>query len=80
MGKKPFTLEKLAECFAYLDALRESGITNMYGASPFLQKAMRIKDRDFGVKILSSWMKTFSRDKSPEERARAAFDNFKVQP
>lgn len=42
----------------YLDLLRESGVTNMYGARPYLM-------RDFGVleteatEILSYWMKTF---------------------
>lgn len=71
---KPLTSEKLSDCFAYLDALRESGITNMFGASPYLQKAMKIKDRDLGIKILSAWMKTFSHEKSPEVRVQEAIE------
>ena len=44
----------------YLDALRESGITNMFGAAPYLAQ-------NFGLTIQASkeilvyWMKTFEK-------------------
>lgn len=44
----------------YLDALRESGTTNMFGAKPYLQKSFRgLSNEDAGA-ILTYWMKTFS--------------------
>ena len=44
--------------FAYLNALRESGITNMYGAAPHLQEEFnlsRVEARD----IVLKWMESF---------------------
>jgi hypothetical protein len=43
----------------FLDDLRESGVTNMYGASPFIQSAYGIS-REKANAILLYWMKTFS--------------------
>jgi hypothetical protein len=42
----------------FLDELRESGITNMFGAVPYLIEAFDLT-RDEASKILSYWMKTF---------------------
>ena len=44
--------------YVYLDNLRESGITNMYGAVPYLKKAFKIKE-DIATTILSNWMRSF---------------------
>ena len=44
----------------YLDDLRESGITNMYGARPYLLSAFPELEKDEGGEIVSYWMKTFS--------------------
>ena len=44
----------------YLDNLRESGITNMYGATPFLQAEFSELAKTEARKILSYWMKTFT--------------------
>jgi len=43
----------------YLDVLRESGVTNMYGAGPYLQREFEIDQKDAHA-ILSYWMKSFS--------------------
>lgn len=43
----------------YLDNLRESGVTNMYGAAPYVQLAFHVT-LDKARKILTYWMKTFS--------------------
>jgi len=64
--------QDLAAYFDYLDVLRESGITNMYGARPYLAKAFKLKDQDYATSVLSAWMRTFSRTASPDDRARAA--------
>lgn len=51
----PFT----QDIFEYLDDLRESGVTNMFGAASYIQ-------RDWGLSapdargFLTAWMKTFS--------------------
>ena len=46
------------EYFQYLDALRESGITNMFGAAPYLQNEFELSRNESRV-ILSEWMETF---------------------
>jgi len=46
------------EVFEYLDALRESGVTNMYGATPFVQEEFGVSRRA-GHKLLGWWMQTF---------------------
>lgn len=43
----------------YLDDLRESGKTNMYGAAPYLQKEFPgLNDRE-AREVLTYWMETF---------------------
>ena len=46
------------EYFQYLDALRESGITNMFGAAPYLQNEFELS-RNEARDILIEWMETF---------------------
>lgn len=47
------------EHLEYLDALRESGVTNMYGAGQYLESAFDVNRKDASV-ILVFWMRTFS--------------------
>lgn len=51
------TLDK-DEMFEYLDTLRDTGVTNMFGASPYLQQAFGI-DRREAKNVLMEWMKTY---------------------
>jgi hypothetical protein len=44
---------------AYLDELRESGVTNMYGARPYLQEAFGL-EKQVATTILDYWMRSFS--------------------
>ena len=46
------------EYYSYLDALRESGVTNMFGSGQYLEKAFNLKPRE-AREILLSWMKEF---------------------
>lgn len=46
------------EYYAYLDALRESGVTNMFGAAPYLQQEFGL-DRYEARKVLLQWMDSF---------------------
>ena len=60
-------MNKNEKYFEFLNRLRESGVTNMFRAGPYLMKAFpelsetisfRRKEAD---KVLSEWMKTFSK-------------------
>lgn len=42
----------------FLDNLRESGETNMFGARPYLMEEFGLDKHEAG-EILSEWMKTF---------------------
>ena len=52
------TVEKI-EMFEYLDTLRESGVTNMFGAGQYLQQAFDIDKRE-AKNILLEWMNTYA--------------------
>ena len=48
------------EHLEYLDELRESGITNMFGARPYLMDSFPELESKNAGEILTYWMKTFS--------------------
>lgn len=50
--------EKYEKEFNYLEELRQSGATNMFGATPFLQHAFGY-DKDTARKILQEWMNRY---------------------
>lgn len=43
----------------FLDKLRESGKTNMFGATPYLRLKFKGLSNDDATKVLLYWMKTF---------------------
>ena len=47
--------------YEYLDGLRESGRCNMFGATPYLLNQFHELDKALAKKILTDWMKTFSK-------------------
>ena len=47
------------EVFEYLDRLRKSGRTNMFGAGPYLEEEFGIGRKEASV-LLKEWMDTFS--------------------
>ena len=53
-----FSQEQLSSYFSYLDDLRESGVTNMFGAVPYLQSEFTelSHDRQRASQVLSLWM------------------------
>lgn len=70
-----FQPEQLTTYFAYLDDLRESGATNMIGATLYLQQMFpeELDQSDHAARnVLAAWMKTFDRGKSPKTRAAEA--------
>lgn len=62
-----------AEVFEYLDELRESGETNMYGARSYIVGEFDVESK-IAAKLLTLWMEYFGDgSKSAEERAKEAF-------
>ena len=45
----------------YLDNLRDSGATNMFGARPFIQSTFALDKNEAG-EIVKYWMDTFGND------------------
>jgi len=50
--------EEWYEYYVYLEDLRQSGVTNMFGAGPYLQKAYGLNPRE-ARKVLGSWMDNY---------------------
>ena len=50
--------------YEFLDNIRESGVTNMFGATPYLAEAFSGLSEVEAREILKSWMDTFS-DRHP---------------
>ena len=47
------------EHLEFLDNLRESGITNMFGSSPYLREVYPRLTIEESTKVVAYWMKTF---------------------
>jgi len=58
MSRPDFVTDEHLE---YLDDLRESGITNMFGASPYVKAEFDLDDRT-ARKILTYWMQSFGNE------------------
>lgn len=48
--------------FAFLNELRESGITNMFGAGPFLEDEFPELNRQEAKDELLAWMQSFDKE------------------
>ena len=46
--------------FIFLDCLRETGVTNMYGAAPYLIEVYPEISKKEAREILAKWMETFA--------------------
>lgn len=44
--------------FDYLNALRDSGITNMFGATPYVQRVFDVPRKE-ATDLLVEWMESF---------------------
>lgn len=59
MGAFRETTEQEQEVFVYLNDLRDSGFTNMFGASSYIENDFDIDIKD-ARKLLSTWMNNFN--------------------
>jgi hypothetical protein len=62
-----FTQTEVAQFFGFLEGLRISGITNMVGATIYLEEAFEM-DSPVAKQILIAWMNTFRPGASLNER------------
>jgi len=53
------------EVFPYLDELRESGVTNMYGAHRYIMEDFSM-DKAMAIKLVQAWMETFKEKNDAE--------------
>ena len=44
--------------FTYLEGLRQSGVTNMFGAGPYLEREFGL-NRNEAKEVLLNWMKSY---------------------
>jgi hypothetical protein len=51
------------EHLEYLDALRSSGVTNMFGARPYVSNEFPDLSEEESAAVLGYWMKTFGKPK-----------------
>ena len=65
-----FTQTDVTEFFAYLDDLRESGVTNMFGAGPYVEEEFELSKKAARL-VVTAWMGTFDKTE-PEVRAAKA--------
>ena len=63
------TLNQLTEYFRFLDVLRDSGRTNMFGAGEYLEEEFSLSKQEARM-ILNKWMESFTEDEVPADRAR----------
>lgn len=66
-----YNVTELTDYFEYLDDLRESGATNMFGASAYLMSDYDMPKQE-ALKVLGAWMNTFDSSKTPADRAGVA--------
>ena len=50
----------MSKYYNYLNDLRDSGVVNMFGATPYLQKEFGLSRKE-ASEILSDWMKSFEK-------------------
>jgi hypothetical protein len=56
-----FILDDLAEeAFPYLDELRESGETNMFGAPKYVMEEFGV-DKQMAIRVVQAWMYSFEK-------------------
>jgi hypothetical protein len=55
------TVDKV-RVFDYLNALRDSGIVNMFGSVPYVRRVFDVSQAD-GVKLVVEWMESFKEGK-----------------
>lgn len=45
----------------FLEELRRSGVTNMYGSAPYVEREFGVSHKE-AIRIVSDWMQNYNRD------------------
>lgn len=69
------TKDTIEDAFDFLDNLRDSGVTNMWGATPFLARHMKVGDHQGGpaCKLHCAWIDSFRVTNDGDLDARVAW-------
>ncbi|MEK0347913.1 MAG: hypothetical protein QQN44_06245 [Nitrosopumilus sp.] len=67
MSKEITWPESWNKYFKFLDDIRDSGVTNMFGASEYLEENFGLNHMD-AIVVLTLWMKTFSQRHPGEDK------------
>tara|TARA_R100000278_G_C5476432_1_gene166582 strand:- start:568 stop:777 length:210 start_codon:yes stop_codon:yes gene_type:complete len=51
--------EEWTEYYVYLEELRQSGVTNMFGSAPYLREEFGLGRRE-SIKIVANWMDNYA--------------------
>jgi antitoxin component HigA of HigAB toxin-antitoxin module len=54
------------EVFLYLEELRESGVTNMFGAHQYVMEDFEIS-KPLAIKLVKTWMDSYNEEKTMVE-------------
>jgi len=60
------TTEQEQEVLEYLNILRDSGATNMFGATPYIEDEFKLNKKE-SKRLLSLWMKNFNNEGKYDE-------------
>jgi len=63
-------MKKINKYFQFLDNLRKSGVTNMFGAAPYLQEAYPELTREEAREILIKWMQSFGKNEREQNETK----------
>ena len=55
------------EVFLYLEELRESGVTNMFGAHQYVMEDFEIS-KPLAIKLVKTWMDRYDEEKTKENK------------
>jgi hypothetical protein len=69
-----YDFDQFVEAFEFLDELRESGETNMFGASSYVVSELG-HDKTTARNLVTAWMKSFDGISSVEDRAKTFKNN-----
>ena len=61
MGKKRKLTAQEIEVFYYLNDLKDSGVTNMFGAGAYVREVFEVGKLE-ARRLLGLWMKNFNKD------------------
>tara|TARA_R110001583_G_scaffold9615_4_gene45416 strand:- start:256 stop:654 length:399 start_codon:yes stop_codon:yes gene_type:complete len=55
------------EVYLYLEELRESGLTNMFGAVPYIEDSFQV-NKSLAKKLLNTWMENYDTQRDKKEK------------